>query len=565
MGPIQSSTVALREVLSRDKLVIPPFQRDYSWKKSQWEELWGDIANLAAEPESHYLGYLILQGEKATQHSFNIVDGQQRLTTLSLLMLAIISILHQIGGKENADELLRRYIITINASTLKPDLKLALNRKNMPAYSSIAQNLKPLAGKKVSSSVKNLSSCFKFFQSELKKLPFCQEDNKSHSKHLAKLGIDIGDRLLFTEIISTPEADEYRLFETLNSRGVGLSVADLLKNHLFSKICSKPPSQKEADSLEDEWRAIERNAGKEDFLKNLIAIDWNRRNHFQRKPVLYKAISKSVTTRNEARNHLDALHKTSVIYAALNNKEADLWKESRFQKISEAIDEITHLNDTFRFVAPLGILVNAVSQHKDGNELLPKLIKIMILTAIRYNIICNLQANRQEIGYSNIALKLSNGSELDLERNFSDFNVDNDLFKSRFLKARYKTEKEALYILSALEKYSNAQFLHDEADIVFVATDKDIDSWRETTPNLAEEIINSRYMLGNAMLLEKDCRRTFNEGNLAARMRVLQQSKYVTTRRRVAHDMWNFKAIEERQNNLLDIALKAFHIDWAKA
>lgn len=73
---------------------IPRFQRDYSWTLEQWEDLWTDILNTIEDPsqenDSHYMGYLVLQS--TDDKTFEVIDGQQRLTTLTLIILAVIKI-----------------------------------------------------------------------------------------------------------------------------------------------------------------------------------------------------------------------------------------------------------------------------------------------------------------------------------------------------------------------------------------------------------------------------------------------------------------------------------------
>ena len=69
---------------------IPRFQRDYSWDTEQWEDLWADIISTLKNDEdsSHYMGYLVLQS--TDDKSFDVIDGQQRLTTTTLIVLAIL-------------------------------------------------------------------------------------------------------------------------------------------------------------------------------------------------------------------------------------------------------------------------------------------------------------------------------------------------------------------------------------------------------------------------------------------------------------------------------------------
>ena len=80
---------------------VPTFQRDYSWDTDEWDDLWQDITGLfgdAAEP-AHYMGYLVLQS--TDNKEFDIIDGQQRMTTLSLLMLAAVSHLTDLASLDD--------------------------------------------------------------------------------------------------------------------------------------------------------------------------------------------------------------------------------------------------------------------------------------------------------------------------------------------------------------------------------------------------------------------------------------------------------------------------------
>jgi uncharacterized protein with ParB-like and HNH nuclease domain len=71
---------------------VPIFQRDYSWDKDDWEDLWNDIEDLP-NVKTHYLGYLVFQIAQSEEESYWVIDGQQRLTTLSILVLAITAVL----------------------------------------------------------------------------------------------------------------------------------------------------------------------------------------------------------------------------------------------------------------------------------------------------------------------------------------------------------------------------------------------------------------------------------------------------------------------------------------
>lgn len=72
---------------------IPKFQMDYSWDTEHWDDLWQDICSLNVDESEHYMGYLVLQS--SDNKNFQIIDGQQRLTTMSILILAVLKCLQE--------------------------------------------------------------------------------------------------------------------------------------------------------------------------------------------------------------------------------------------------------------------------------------------------------------------------------------------------------------------------------------------------------------------------------------------------------------------------------------
>ena len=88
-----SQFITLNTIIGNGKSYqVPIYQRDYSWDKDDWEDLWNDIGEIPTD-KTHYLGYLVLQPIKEGDESYWIIDGQQRLTTLSILALSIIALL----------------------------------------------------------------------------------------------------------------------------------------------------------------------------------------------------------------------------------------------------------------------------------------------------------------------------------------------------------------------------------------------------------------------------------------------------------------------------------------
>lgn len=96
---LDTKTVNLNEVLSNGKIYrVPQFQRDYSWEQDNWEDLWNDIEIAGQTRHPHYMGSVVLQS--TVDKIFQIIDGQQRFTTLSILTLAVINAIRILVDKK---------------------------------------------------------------------------------------------------------------------------------------------------------------------------------------------------------------------------------------------------------------------------------------------------------------------------------------------------------------------------------------------------------------------------------------------------------------------------------
>ena len=109
---------------------VPKYQRDYSWDKEQWSDLWYDLMQMIDEKDSHYMGYLVLQ--TSDDKNYQIIDGQQRLTTICVLILAVVDSLLNLPGtdkekednKKRAENIRSTYIGNIHFSSVSPTCRL---------------------------------------------------------------------------------------------------------------------------------------------------------------------------------------------------------------------------------------------------------------------------------------------------------------------------------------------------------------------------------------------------------------------------------------------------------
>ncbi len=146
----------------------PPFQRDYSWQEEQWEDLWTDlVATLGPDGErAHYMGYLVLQSDD--EKSFDVIDGQQRLTTLMLLVLAVLKRLTALvnagveadANRQRVQQIRQTYVGYLDPVTLLTRSKLTLNRNNDEYFQRYLVPLAQLPQRRLQVSVHLLRKAF---------------------------------------------------------------------------------------------------------------------------------------------------------------------------------------------------------------------------------------------------------------------------------------------------------------------------------------------------------------------------------------------------------------------
>ncbi|NUW57306.1 DUF262 domain-containing protein [Cronobacter turicensis] len=244
---------SLEKILSglETRYCVPDYQRDYSWSPSEVETLWLDIITSYKQGSEYFMGTIVLKKDDESSDAFDIVDGQQRLATFSILFSVISCLGDSFSNnpdifkktprdKKNND--LARKISSISRARLRepsePDnYFLKLNKKDnelfndlitLENYDSYCINENEL---KVNKSDKRLIKTRKTFTQSI--LESFNDENAL--QELSNVLIHIVKKLKFITIEVETDYDAFLLFESLNSKGMDLSVSDLVKNKILMK------------------------------------------------------------------------------------------------------------------------------------------------------------------------------------------------------------------------------------------------------------------------------------------------------------------------------------------
>ena len=524
---------------------VPKYQRDYSWDKEQWSDLWYDLMQMIEEKDSHYMGYLVLQ--TSDDINFKIIDGQQRITTICILILAVINNLKKIQCSEDekklneqrANTLLTTYIGNIDMITLTSVNKLVLNRNNNHFYKTYLSSLQEAPKRGLNASERLMKNAFDTFSSYLK-------EQYKNAEELISFVENIVNNLFFTVITVTDELNAFKVFETLNARGVQLSSSDLLKNYLFS--VANEQHQTKLDELEDLWAEVS-DILKETQVSDFLRIYWNSNHKTIRKNQLYKTIRDEIKTSEQSFSLLRDMRKKADIYMALKSSEDELWRNNK------DIRENLELLRLFNVTQPMSLLISAYSNLslKEFDSLLSKIVII----SFRYNIICGKNPNEQEVLYNKLALDI----ELNKTYNINDLlnsgiYVKDAEFEQTFTYKEFvynsRNNQIAKYILCKLEKFEYGLTVdRDETTLEHILPDNPDECWEWDDSAIQQY----KYRLGNMALLEKGKNSDLGNASYLEKKDVYSKSSIPSTKKiGDTVNEWSESIITTRQQKMAKIA-----------
>nr|VFJ75677.1 MAG: Protein of unknown function (DUF1524) [Candidatus Kentron sp. FW] len=546
---------------------VPPFQRDYSWTIEEWEDLWQDIfyEDSTGEKSPHYLGYLVLQS--VDNKCFDIIDGQQRLTTISIIILAALGLIREMvekgeDGERNRkrlDSLQNSYIGYVDPVSLVSRPKLALNRHNNHFYQKHLVTLDRIPQRGLKPSEHQLRKAFDWFRKRLDEKLKAPDQPEKDGEGLAKFIDTLVDKLFFTVITVTDELNAFTVFETLNARGVRLSATDLLKNYLFSIISGNAPH--EMKDLEERWERLVGQLGSESF-PDFLRVYWNSLHPLVRKRDLFKTIRRRVTDREAAFALLRDLEEYAEIYGGLRDPSDKLWgREER-----KSLDELS----LFGVRQPLSLLL-ACYKHCERADF-TRILRAVAVISFRYNVICNLPPQDQERIYNKIAQEVSNGSHKtrrDIIAALRKIYPDDNKFKTDFGEKELRTtnsrnRKVARYVLFALEKQlSGKDFEFESAtyDIEHVLPENPSESWASAIAESKQE--RMIYRLGNMTPLETGRNRELGNADYETKRGMYRDSDFRITQAIAEHyHQWDENQIDDRQRELANTATSVWRIGF---
>ena len=299
---MQAKETKLQDIIEGTKqYVIPLFQRTYSWTSKEWEILWKDLVELCEteSPRTHFIGSIVNMPTVSVPEGvakYLLIDGQQRLTTIFLILTLLRNKAREIQNQEFAEEINN----TLLVNPYKKDndfFKLMPTQVDRETYKNY------ILGKS-NTNVSQLTLAYDFFEKKLKQIPL-------EFERLKKV---ITSYFSVVSIVLDPDDNPYLVFESLNAKGRPLTQADLIRNYFFMRI-----HVDNQDKVYSEfWNPMQVSLG--DKMTEFIRHFLMREGAIVKQSDVYYAL-KDTVSQNNVIEYLSSLYKFSVYYQKLINPE----------------------------------------------------------------------------------------------------------------------------------------------------------------------------------------------------------------------------------------------------
>ncbi len=535
-------------ISGRNKVcVIPPFQRNYEWTEKQCKELFEDIKNAAENDKNHYIGNIVYYLGKRTGASFSeliLVDGQQRVTTILILLCALRDSMSDSDKVADVEQFLvnstkdEKYRIRLKQTSYDADTFVSLINKSTPK--SIDNNI-----------YKNYENFIKWLNNE---------DSMKPEEFFDAL-----ERLQIVDVnlqIENDLAAVQTVFEKINSTGTPLTAADLLRNYLLIS-----DTVEEQERLYKEyWTEIEKNIKTENiprFVKDYLVmktygdvVEGETYSQFKNDYIIEKALDKEQV--------LSDMKKYSVFYSYLK------FENSEDININRIIQVLKYLKTDDVF--PLYLFLIEKLYHSDKKELC-RILTLLKDFLLRYRIVTpsagggslrnviqklieKLDKKEIEFSYDTIYFELSNSSAL------SGRFPDDEEFKNALMTSNEKNYKYARAVLLGIEYKESTRppVQFDEVTIEHLMPQTLNDAWKQNLggKEKAEEVYeNYLNCIGNLTLLSQSCNSKIS--NLPwnqKRSKIDFTGFFVSDPVKNIQD-WNEDEIQKRNEDLANRACKA--------
>lgn len=564
----------VKDILGMDReYVIPRFQREYSWGENELSTLWKDIltnlsyTNNQFTSNEYFIGSLVLVGNDTSDSKFQVVDGQQRLTTITILLSALaetfrvsneISLFNStfkyIEGRNDEDV---PFLRLVNESP-KPFLQLRIQakKKDIAQHPDTEEECK-------------LLDAYNYFLNKLK-IPSLKRDiskyfNVQDFNYIDLLKAIRSQILSFKTIYITVANIEqaYTIFETLNAKGKDLEPLDLIKNKIFQVLKNEYP----ADYALESWKKIKKTLCSRNNTVNISTFYrhfWLSKYSFVNESKLYESFTKKITSSEGCyKEFLSQLLTSTNTYLLITSPLPCDWPRQEDKVVYNSLVALNLFNTT-QVRSFLISLLEARSLKKVTQNDFHKIMLTLENFHFVFTAITSSRASNLERIYSRYARLLSASESKtastvmlnQLTSELRDLTPSYPIFEASFLNLTFtnsitKDKKLIQYIFKKIE--------------CFYRTTNELSTYNITLEHILSQSSNlpELGLIGNLLPLDQSINNDIGDISFIDKLPYLRRSELLTVQDFITHyntkTTWTKDDIIDRSKKL---AYLSYHSVW---
>ena len=542
---------------------ISPPQRRFKWKKQQVDQLWRDIEAAYSEGRpSYFLGPLILvRHEEGDNEEYSVIDGQQRLATISMLLAILRDECEHHDGLKGRANVIHRLICRVDYDGNRSGpLVVTLQSPDNQIYMSLVEERGSTATSRLGTG--RLEAALKALRGHI--TDFLESENKE--ERLRKFSDYVLDQIKLLPLQVESEAEGYLVFDTTNTRGLGLSTSEALKARLAAIARSETVL---SDQMMEQWTNVAiklENANlKIDAMDDYLHAIWCSQQGYTTKSRLDRSIGEKLTDTQKLRQFIDELNQYCDSYLAVVASPVPTNKDS----LNQDLRDLRRLNVQ---ATPFLTMVHFHSRHH-----FEEAVNLVVSLQIRNVTIGNHRTNEHEKNWPKwaIMVRKSQGDEAFAEiRHAMDPDED---FLNSMRQATVSSPQTARHLLRRLEPGKGISPADVDVEHVLpksvvdklikgdeikgnnlawiTALGYDVPESRRERKQLGEKLGSILNRLGNLALLDNKDNRGARNSAFSKKKGFYEKQGLLLTKRLTKFDQWTEKEISTRQNELAESAL----------
>ncbi|MBF7075589.1 DUF262 domain-containing protein [Streptococcus sp. HF-100] len=540
---------------------IPNFQREYSWDKYYYNTFFIDILEGIKQEDKklintdYFIGTMVFSGSEKKDESIEVIDGQQRLTVITILLSVLTNKFKNIKEEDLAEATFEYIKTKDDYGRPIPKLK---SITSYPYFEAYVQSIEKTDVEPATEEEINIKQTYNYFESELEEMKLKRKYDFNENTPYKDLLIAIRDQILQMNVISilTEEKDSaYEIFEILNAKGKNLASIDLIKNTIYSKFHADDNAKDKI--IENKWEGIKTtlrsrnpNIGFATFYRHYWISKYQKTTNSKLYDSFKKHIKSNKKSYEEFVEDLSTIAETYMKIVSPNIDDYNNRKEYNW-----LIQSLKAIEKTFG-VTQARIALLALFELKSNDKISSKAFKDAVKYIenfiFAYTGVLKNQANIYESRFSKLAIKLresKNKSDTNnilkeyLYQEFEDRYPQKEEFLSGFVRLRFSKQESPTntitkYVLNKISsKLNNSEVYSIDSSIEHI---------------INEDISNDNTLfIGNLICLEIDLNNEARDLAYEEKLEVYKKSKYNQVRNFCnKYPNFNENNIEERSQIL---------------